>query len=58
MLVEAGHEVTLYTRGKKAITEQIADDTPASYSSFARKVQHIAGDRKVRNEASLLGAAG
>jgi len=46
MLVEAGHEVTLYTRGKKAITEQIADDTNASYSSFARKVQHIAGDRK------------
>jgi len=45
-LVEAGHEVTLYTRGKKAITEQIADDTDYSYQKFARSVKHIQGDRK------------
>jgi hypothetical protein len=32
--VEAGHEVTLYTRGKKAITYKIADDTGAAYTAF------------------------
>jgi hypothetical protein len=41
-------QVTLYTRGKKAITEQIADDTDSSYQRFARSVKHIQGDRKVR----------
>jgi hypothetical protein len=40
-------QVTLYTRGKKAITEKIADDTEAGYQQFARSVKHIAGDRKV-----------
>lgn len=40
-------QVTLYTRGKKAITEQIADDTDYSYQQFARSVKHIQGDRKV-----------
>lgn len=44
-LVEQGHEVTLYTRGKKAITSQIADDTDASYAKFKGAVKHIAGDR-------------
>jgi hypothetical protein len=48
LLVEQGHEVTLYTRGKKAITYKIADDTDAGYDRFSRSVQHIAGDRKVR----------
>lgn len=47
MLVEQGHEVTLYTRGKKAITSQIADDTDAGYQQFASKIKHIAGDRQV-----------
>eukprot|EP00877_Chromochloris_zofingiensis_P001834 jgi/Chrzof1/11651/Cz06g03210.t1 len=46
MLVEQGHEVTLYTRGKKAITSQIADDTDAGYQQFASKIKHIAGDRQ------------
>lgn len=55
-LVEAGHEVTLYTRGKKAITSQIADDTDAGYARFARSVKHIAGDRQVRRRQEL-GAA-
>ncbi|KAF8065817.1 CSP41B [Scenedesmus sp. PABB004] len=45
-LAAAGHEVTLYTRGKKAITSQIADDTDASYARFAGSVKHIAGDRQ------------
>ncbi|KIZ07149.1 hypothetical protein MNEG_0796 [Monoraphidium neglectum] len=45
-LVEEGHEVTLYTRGKKAITYKIADDTAAGYDQFAKSVKHIAGDRQ------------
>jgi 3-hydroxyisobutyrate dehydrogenase-like beta-hydroxyacid dehydrogenase len=47
-LVEAGHEVTLYTRGKKAITTKIADDSEWGYQKFASSVKHIAGDRQVR----------
>eukprot|EP00879_Flechtneria_rotunda_P029242 GHRR01031547.1.p1 GENE.GHRR01031547.1~~GHRR01031547.1.p1 ORF type:complete len:321 (-),score=91.40 GHRR01031547.1:341-1303(-) len=45
-LVEQGHEVTLYTRGKKAITYKIADDSEAGYRRFSSSVKHIAGDRK------------
>jgi hypothetical protein len=47
-LVDAGHEVTLYTRGKKAITSKIADDSEWGYQKFASSVKHIAGDRQVR----------
>lgn len=46
-LVEAGHEVTLYTRGKKPVTYKIADDTEDGYYRFSRSVKHIAGDRQV-----------
>ncbi|GAB4821789.1 hypothetical protein N2152v2_008835 [Parachlorella kessleri] len=45
MLVEQGHEVTLLTRGKKAVTYQIPDDTDASYADYAAAVKHIASDR-------------
>ncbi len=45
MLVEQGHEVTLLTRGKKAVTYQIPDDTDASYAKYAAAVKHIACDR-------------
>lgn len=44
-LIEAGHEVTLLTRGKKPIAFQIPDDTDASYAEFSSKVKHIACDR-------------
>uniref|UniRef100_A0A7S3RA08 NAD-dependent epimerase/dehydratase domain-containing protein n=1 Tax=Dunaliella tertiolecta TaxID=3047 RepID=A0A7S3RA08_DUNTE len=45
-LVEQGHDVTLFTRGKKAVTSQIPDDTPESFREFASKVHHISGDRQ------------
>lgn len=45
MLVKAGHEVTLLTRGKKPITSQIPDDTDESYAKYAAAVKHIAADR-------------
>lgn len=44
-LIEAGHEVTLLTRGKKPVTFQIPDDTDASFAEYASKVKHIASDR-------------
>ncbi|KAL4551793.1 hypothetical protein Ndes2526B_g06056 [Nannochloris sp. 'desiccata'] len=44
-LVNAGYELTLLTRGKKAITSQIPDDTDDSYAKFAAAVKHIACDR-------------
>ena len=43
--MEAGHEVTLLTRGKKAVTYQIPDDTDASFAAYAAAVKHIACDR-------------
>lgn len=46
MLVEAGHDVTLLTRGKKAVTYQIPDDTDESFEKYAAAVKHIACDRK------------
>ena len=33
-LVEAGHDVTLFTRGKSDVTPQIPDDTDESYKNF------------------------
>lgn len=40
--------MTLFTRGKKAVTAEIPDDTPNSYKYYASKVHHISGDRMVR----------
>ena len=45
-LVEAGHKVTLLTRGKKPVTFQIPDDTDDEYAAYKAAVQHIAVDRQ------------
>ncbi|EFN53241.1 hypothetical protein CHLNCDRAFT_36589 [Chlorella variabilis] len=44
-LIEAGHEVTLLTRGKKPVTYRIPDDTDESFAKFEQSVKHIACDR-------------
>ena len=44
-LVEAGHEVTLLTRGKKPVTSQIPDDTDQGFEQYKSTVKHIAADR-------------
>lgn len=44
-LIEAGHEVTLLTRGKKPVTSQIPDDTDESFKAYESAVKHIACDR-------------
>jgi hypothetical protein len=46
-LVEQGHEVTLFTRGKKAITQKLAGESDWEYERFKNSVKHIAGDRQV-----------
>lgn len=47
MLVDEGHDVTLFTRGKSEITPRIPDDVDdAKYEEFKSSVSHIAGDRK------------
>ena len=45
-LVEAGHSVTLLTRGKKPVTFQIPDDTDDAYARYKDAVKHIAVDRQ------------
>lgn len=39
--------MTLYTRGKKAVTAQIPEDSDEGYANFASKIKHISGDRMV-----------
>ena len=55
-LIKAGHEVTLLTRGKTPVTQQIPDDTDDSYKAYAAAVKHIKCDRK--DEAGLKAALG
>ncbi|GJP55526.1 hypothetical protein CLOM_g14474 [Closterium sp. NIES-68] len=45
-LVKAGHEVTLFTRGKAPIAQQIPGETDAEFAEYSAKVKHIKGDRK------------
>lgn len=45
MLIEAGHEVTLLTRGKKPISFQIPDDTDESFAKYSAAIKHVAADR-------------
>lgn len=46
LLTQAGHEVTLFTRGKAAITTQLADESDDDYKNFASSVKHMQGDRQ------------
>jgi hypothetical protein len=47
--VEAGHKVTLLTRGKKEVTYPIPDDTDESYAAYKAAIKHIAADRQDGN---------
>ena len=61
-LVEQGHEVTLLTRGKSPVTQQIPDDTDESFAKYQAAVKHIACDRKdaeaVKDKISSAGFQG
>ncbi|KAJ9681708.1 hypothetical protein PVL29_017881 [Vitis rotundifolia] len=46
LLVKEGHQVTLFTRGKAAITQQLPGESDEDYAEFSSKVLHLKGDRK------------
>lgn len=46
LLVKAGHEVTLFTRGKSPVTQKLAEESDEEYAEFSSKVLHIKGDRQ------------
>ncbi|XP_066356201.1 chloroplast stem-loop binding protein of 41 kDa b, chloroplastic-like [Miscanthus floridulus] len=46
ILVKEGHQVTLFTRGKAPITQQLTGESDAEYAEFSSKVQHLKGDRQ------------
>jgi hypothetical protein len=43
--------VTLFTRGKTPIAQQIPDDTAASFKAYESKIKHIKGNRQASQHA-------
>lgn len=41
-LVQEGHHVTLFTRGKKEVTSEIPDDTPEGFKVLRARVRAFA----------------
>jgi hypothetical protein len=41
-------QVTLFTRGKTPIAQQIPDDTNESFKAYESKIKHIKGNRQAR----------
>ncbi|KAI4301681.1 hypothetical protein L6164_034934 [Bauhinia variegata] len=46
LLVKEGHQVTLFTRGKAPITQQLPGESDNDYADFSSKILHLKGDRK------------
>ncbi|KAF3778094.1 Chloroplast stem-loop binding protein of b [Nymphaea thermarum] len=46
LLVKEGHQVTLFTRGKASITQQLPGESDQEYADFSSKVLHLKGDRQ------------
>ncbi|XP_057962630.1 chloroplast stem-loop binding protein of 41 kDa b, chloroplastic isoform X2 [Malania oleifera] len=46
LLVKEGHQVTLFTRGKAPITQQLPSESDTDYAVFSSKILHLKGDRK------------
>ncbi|KAJ0079610.1 hypothetical protein Patl1_22456 [Pistacia atlantica] len=46
LLVKEGHQVTLFTRGKAPITQQLPGESDQDYAEFSSKILHLKGDRK------------
>ncbi|EXB53004.1 hypothetical protein L484_018888 [Morus notabilis] len=46
LLVKEGHQVTLFTRGKAPISQQLPGESDADYTDFSSKILHLKGDRK------------
>lgn len=46
LLVQEGHQVTLFTRGKAPITQQLPGESDKDYADFKSQILHLKGDRK------------
>ncbi|KAK1428935.1 hypothetical protein QVD17_17775 [Tagetes erecta] len=46
LLVEEGHQVTLFTRGKAPVTQPLPGESDEAYNAFKSKILHLKGDRK------------
>ncbi|KAG6383766.1 hypothetical protein SASPL_156470 [Salvia splendens] len=46
LLVKEGHQVTLFTRGKAPIAQQLPGESEAEFSDFSSKILHLKGDRQ------------
>ncbi|KAL0412886.1 UNVERIFIED_CONTAM: Chloroplast stem-loop binding protein of b, chloroplastic [Sesamum radiatum] len=46
LLVKEGHQVTLFTRGKAPIAQQLPGESEADFADFSSKILHLKGDRK------------
>ncbi|CAI9103590.1 OLC1v1002103C1 [Oldenlandia corymbosa var. corymbosa] len=46
LLVKEGHQVTLFTRGKAPISQQLPGESDADYAEFSSKILHLKGDRQ------------
>ncbi|GFP87949.1 chloroplast stem-loop binding protein of 41 kDa b chloroplastic [Phtheirospermum japonicum] len=46
LLVKEGHQVTLFTRGKAPIAQQLPGESDTEFSDFSSKILHLKGDRK------------
>ncbi|XP_068662519.1 chloroplast stem-loop binding protein of 41 kDa b, chloroplastic [Aristolochia californica] len=46
LLVKEGHQVTLFTRGKTPVTQQLPGESDQDYTDFSSKILHLKGDRK------------
>ncbi|KAJ7977840.1 Chloroplast stem-loop binding protein of 41 kDa b, chloroplastic [Quillaja saponaria] len=59
LLVKEGHQVTLFTRGKAPITQQLPGESEKDFTDFSSKILHLKGDRKdfdfVRSSLSAEG---
>ncbi|MQK22440.1 NAD-dependent epimerase/dehydratase family protein, partial [Escherichia coli] len=45
LLVKEGHQVTLFTRGKAPISQQLPGESDSEYADFSSKLLHLKGDR-------------
>eukprot|EP00249_Psilotum_nudum_P013883 c24566_g1_i1 orf=292-1542(-) len=46
LLIKAGHEVTLFTRGRAPISAQLVGETEDDYNDYSSNVKHLQGDRQ------------
>ncbi|KAL9251103.1 Chloroplast stem-loop binding protein of 41 kDa b, chloroplastic-like protein [Drosera capensis] len=46
LLVKEGHQVTLFTRGKAPISQQLPGESDQDYADFSSKILHLKGDRQ------------